>query len=400
MKKLIYIIILFFVVVLTPFDSVDASEWTQGNDYYMAGDCYMVDTPAEADATHVYTLNPDHTNNLNQAYYNNWQRQARCDELQFHVDHNTTLTRLNTWLREIAIGWYQNIGGSHFEGQTVSTSRHEYFLVQNGVIRRIPDWLTAMSWGLLVKDRLSIPYAHTEVFYSSISLGTPLPYSEGNFVDDMNSIWQEGSRDFSDLPERLGDEIDFFARYRSSGGMVFANCAFAYPTAYPGNPHSDLFAWDWMHLNPGCSLSDVPTNSFEEISFTADSEVLGETSSYTFMVTIGEDIDTGGAFDIGFESFGTCSSDDADDCIVNFNGSRKGTTDITAPLSIHNKTAFSYFFEEATADTHSVTIHGIVNPTVSSGPYRAYLEFADGSEVPPYTHNRIYSEPFNFAVSS
>lgn len=36
------------------------------------------------------------------AYYDSWGRYPRCDELQFHLDHNTPLTRLTTWLQENA----------------------------------------------------------------------------------------------------------------------------------------------------------------------------------------------------------------------------------------------------------------------------------------------------------
>lgn len=38
-------------------------------DEYAAGSCVMVNNRTEADANHVYTLNPDHTVNLNTAYH-------------------------------------------------------------------------------------------------------------------------------------------------------------------------------------------------------------------------------------------------------------------------------------------------------------------------------------------
>ncbi len=51
---------------------------------YKVGDCILVDTPSEADATHVYTLNPNFTRQMNTAYMRYFGRNARCDELQFH----------------------------------------------------------------------------------------------------------------------------------------------------------------------------------------------------------------------------------------------------------------------------------------------------------------------------
>jgi len=143
MKKIIVIsAVAVFLFVLSAHSSA-ASTWKSPyapfTDDLKAGNCTLVNTVAEKDSTHVYTLNPDNTYNLNWAYWERWRRNARCDELQFHVDHSTPISRLNSWLDEVAYGWYADIGNTHFKGQTVSTSRHEWFFVDQNGIHRIPD---------------------------------------------------------------------------------------------------------------------------------------------------------------------------------------------------------------------------------------------------------------------
>lgn len=209
--------------------------------------CILVNTPSEADATHVYTLNPDNTIQINQSYYTKWERNARCDEIQFHVDHNTPITRLNSWLDSVAYGWYANIGNTHFKNQTVSTSRHEWFYVDQSGIHRIPDILTAWSWGLLMEDRISIYSGHTDAFYKYAPLGAPLKFSEGRYVNKIHDIWKEEDRNFSTLPSRLASSI----RNNTYGySKIFSSC--------PSNCGSDtdrfcgnLLDWRWYQSNPG-----------------------------------------------------------------------------------------------------------------------------------------------------
>ncbi|PIY95469.1 MAG: hypothetical protein COY66_06760 [Candidatus Kerfeldbacteria bacterium CG_4_10_14_0_8_um_filter_42_10] len=222
-----------------------------GHDDYAAGNCIMVTTRAEADNNHVYTLNPDNTIMLNFYYSAYWSRNARCDELQFHVDHNTTGAVLINWLDSVARSWYDNIGSSHYKHQTVSTSRHEWFFVNEDGIHRIPDWLTALSWGLLINDRYSIPANHTTDFYDSVTIGAPLNFSEGQYADKIHDIWLEGDDDYSTLPERIEEEINLV----KAQANVFNTCTFSWYSAYPGNPWRNLFDWTWMLHNPGCPLA-------------------------------------------------------------------------------------------------------------------------------------------------
>lgn len=209
--------------------------------------CTLVNTAAEEDSTHVYTLNPDHTVLLNGSYFDHWQRNARCDELQFHVNHNTTRTRLRVWLRDIAYAWYNNIGNTHFNNQTVSTGDYEWFFVQNGTLRRIPDILTAWSWGLLINDRITIPREHTDDFYNLVTMEAPLNFSDGQYVDDINGVWKDGIRDYSSLPSKLAEDI----QSQISGKMIFETCTYSSGTS----PYRALLDWGWMLRNSGCALA-------------------------------------------------------------------------------------------------------------------------------------------------
>lgn len=232
----------------------EASTYIENGQPVRAGTCKMVNLRSEADATHVYTLNPDHTIKLNQAYVDNWSRNATCSELQFHVDHSTPLVRLGQWLGGVAQGWYANLKNSHFEGQTISTSTHEWFLVKDGELRRIPDWLTALSNGLMIDDRLSIPTSQTNVFYQLTTVGTPVQFSAGQYVNTISDIW-ETENDIarrnlifaSDLPSSIKGELDYF-------DANFQNCqeGNSLEGVVLNDPRSVLLDWSWKLHNPIC----------------------------------------------------------------------------------------------------------------------------------------------------
>lgn len=228
------------------------------NEVYKAGECIMVDTRSEADSSHVYTLDPGHTKQCNDKYVNNWRRNARCDELQFHVDHGTSLSRLQSWLVGVAKSWYSDIGTTHFKHQTISTSNtvnHDaaWFYVDADGIHRIYDWLTALSNGLIVGDRLSIPADHTTVFYELVTIGTPLGFNDGQYATKIDTIWHEEDRDFSILPTPMADELNYYV-IESSSQSVFEECQL-YCRPYVDG-HAALLDWDWMQRNPGCPLAD------------------------------------------------------------------------------------------------------------------------------------------------
>jgi hypothetical protein len=258
MKKISFGIAICIFVLFPLFQPAQANTWKSPSypytDDLVVGNCTLVDTLAEADDTHVYTLNPDNTTQLNRAYYEHWDRNARCDELQFHVDHNTPISRLTTWLDETTYGWFANIGTSHYKDQTVSTSRHEWFFINESGAHRIPDWLTALSWGLLIDDRMSI--YQTDAFYKYVTIGAPLQFAEGQFADKINAVWKDEVRDYGNLPARLGEEIkDWTLPERNSYMNAFESCEF--DLGRRGfNPHDNLLDWSWMLSNPGCPLAD------------------------------------------------------------------------------------------------------------------------------------------------
>lgn len=259
MKKLLLITALVGLGLLIG-QSVKASAWMDPSDPsqpYLAGNCSMRNVRSEALSGGVYTLNPDYTFQLNQAYLEYWNRNARCDELQFHVDHNTTRERLKTWLGSVASTWFLNPGASPYLGQTVSTSRHEWYLITLFGAHRIYDWPTALSHGLLVGDRMSISPALTDSFYANMNFLPPLHFGEGQYADKINDIWKNGDRDYSSLPARLADNIEFFVDgqyYTSqpeiSRKSVFEGCS--YSAMYPGDPYRNLLDWGWMASNSGC----------------------------------------------------------------------------------------------------------------------------------------------------
>jgi len=246
------IAVLGLIVIAQKTDAATYLDPTDPTQSYQAGDCAMVSTRVEATGGKVYTLNPDHTKLLNTAYHEYWDRNARCDELQFHVDHGTTLARLRTWLGEVAVGWYKNVGATHFKNQTISTSRHEWFYIDEDGAHRIPDWLTALSWGLLIEDRLSIWPVNTNNFYNNVTIAEPLYFSDGHYADKISGIWKNNDRDFSLLPSRLAEEIETVVRQSNA----FTACTFSWYSAFPGNPWDNLLDWSWMLHNSGCPLAD------------------------------------------------------------------------------------------------------------------------------------------------
>lgn len=229
------------------------SPYDSSSPYTIAG-CTMVNTKAEMDSSHVYTLAPDVLYTLNNSYHELWNRNARCDELQFHASHSTSNERLRVWLIDVAKGWFRNIGSSHFKGQTVSTSRHEIFFIDGNGAHRIYDWPTAMSWGLLIGDRVSISSVLTEPFYDSVKFAAPLSFTDGLYRDAFHDVWRDGERDLTAFPGRMADEIEMLMGDEDNVQLttreVFKDCDYVYSS--PGDPYGALFDWGWMDLNEGC----------------------------------------------------------------------------------------------------------------------------------------------------
>jgi hypothetical protein len=173
-----------------------------------AGNCTMVNTEAEKSVTTVYTLNPDHTRSLAYQYRNVWHREARCDELQFHVDHNTTINCLRLWLIEVEKERYRNMGTSIYNGQTMSTPRYDWFLIKDGKRYHIPDLPTAYAWGLLVQDRISVSSFLTDYFYEHVEDGGALNYTDGQYFEQIDDVWRNLNFSQSTFPTRLQEELE------------------------------------------------------------------------------------------------------------------------------------------------------------------------------------------------
>lgn len=257
MVKIGFLSLFILVQFLFSAGQISAKEWPDPNNPYTqpykVGKCVLVDTKSEMDSKHVYTLNPDYAGKIGKEYQSRWLRDARCDELQFHIDRNTSLSRLNLWLDNIAAGWYKNIGKTHFKNKTVSTTKSEWFYVDGQGMHRIPDWLTGLSWGLIIGDRISIPVAHTDAFYKNAPISSALRFEDGKYAKKIKSIWKNNNRDFSNLPKSMDKEITLVLKEAN----VFEACGFSWYSAYPGNPWKALLNWDWMKRNPKCPLASL-----------------------------------------------------------------------------------------------------------------------------------------------
>ncbi len=255
------LLIVFFIAGLLLIGShahaVTYPSWDGKSDLEVA-DCILVTTSAEADSTHVYTLNPSNTQKISDAYLQYWGRVPRCSELQFHVDHNTTILRLKSWLASVSAGWFNNLRSSPYNNQTVSTANNEWFFIKDGVARRIPDILTGWSWGLMMSDKKSIPATVNSLFYKYAAIGAPLPFSGGIFASEIHAIWKDGKRDYSALPSKMATEISNAALGVSPSGeptvKIFSDCTFG-GSRYRGDPWPNLVDWSWMLRNPGCALA-------------------------------------------------------------------------------------------------------------------------------------------------
>ncbi len=243
MRRLVIIVsAMLFVLSLAVSPSVLLSAPQTGLTGNRIGGCAMVAKRAEAGPSTVFTKNIRHARSVNQAYQRIWGRNARCDELQLHENRSTKITDLYNWLRAIALARYRSIGTSSLEGRTVSTARHEWFLVQRGVLRKIPDWPTALAWGLALSQRTSIPAGMTEAFYGSVTVGEPLRFADGPYMRTVEALWKRRSQDFTALPLAVASEVMRLVREAdifNTNRYEPRNAAFA-----------RLLDWRWLTGNP------------------------------------------------------------------------------------------------------------------------------------------------------
>src|SRR5690606_14393741 len=118
----------------------------------MTNGCVLTPDPAQKNAHTVYTLNISLTQDIDRAYYEWWGRYARCDELQFHAEHNTPWARVNSWLSKTQIQRYKDhvYTGGLFKTHAQGTfSDAKIWRIINGKRQRVYDWPTQMAWGFL-----------------------------------------------------------------------------------------------------------------------------------------------------------------------------------------------------------------------------------------------------------
>lgn len=122
-----------------------------------------------------------------------WNRDARADEITFHRTHNTSIQRLEDWVRSIRKNL--NVNGryriSTLEGQTVSTQQlatfpdgGKMYLIQNGQRHRVYDIPTALAFGLEWGDRISLPQdgPHLNYILNAFPEGAPLNIANGPYA--------------------------------------------------------------------------------------------------------------------------------------------------------------------------------------------------------------------------
>ncbi len=85
--------------------------------------------------------------NYDNLYLEYFGRQARCDELEFHLQHNTSHEDLITWMMEQEdYTWWSNLITT-YEGEAIygSVSKDVYY-VKDGLLYSVPDLMTAYAW--------------------------------------------------------------------------------------------------------------------------------------------------------------------------------------------------------------------------------------------------------------
>lgn len=213
------------------------------------GDCTLVNDKSQASDTQVYTLSPSDVVSIYYKYFQYFRRPARCEELQFHVDHNNSVKKVEKWLLKTVTN---RIKSGYYNGNTVVTkTRSEWFWVENNVAHRIPDWLTGLSNGFIISDHILLSATLSNLFYHNVAIGAPVAFGDGAYADKITSIWKNGDRDYTSLPQRLAEEISL----RESKSNVFTQCVYRSYYSYDQRYEVSL-DWSWMLHNPGCILAD------------------------------------------------------------------------------------------------------------------------------------------------
>lgn len=254
MKKLLILLPLFLVAVLVAPKAADAvyidSVTHEPITLDYGHNCTLTPNPSEKSSTIVYTLNIALTNRINYEYYKYWGRYARCDELQWHAEHNTEFNRLTRWLQQVQIQRYNN---HEYDGlfRTDDIRRgadpvYATWRLINGKRQRVYDWPTQIAWGYVWEDGRGVPNELIEYFYAAYPEIEPLQYSEGPYIEQFNDAWHNFNPNV-DMPQRLLDEV-IANGFNSNRYFFFRNpCDWgSHGCGYLGHGYSG----GWTLLNP------------------------------------------------------------------------------------------------------------------------------------------------------
>lgn len=156
----------------------------------------------------------DEVNNINNIYREIRGNNARCDELDFHVQHVTPHDVLRNWLTEtlgikVLSASVVNVNVGDLEGKTIlDRSNGKLYLIKDGARHWAPDVLTMASHGLIYEDGIVLENYQV----SSIVLGYQLKYWEGKYYRTIEVVLREGNKEaIRFLPARLNEEVEKLA---------------------------------------------------------------------------------------------------------------------------------------------------------------------------------------------
>ncbi len=184
---------------------------------------------------------------INSIYNFWWGRDARADEISFQQSHNTSIWRLENWVRSVRTNL--NLGGkyqtSELEGQTVSVPRAQgggMYLIQNGQRHRVYDYPTAVAFGLNYTDRVSLPndVPHLNYILNAFPEGEALQFGEGQFADYVHQMWNNNRTEVT-------EESPFFNEFLTDSVCLLtsSDCPEWESPGISSQLHS-LFDWSFL----------------------------------------------------------------------------------------------------------------------------------------------------------
>lgn len=221
-----------------------------------AGLARVSDSEKNSQTVKARTL--DEVRNINRLYFNEWGRDARVDELQFHVDHVASHAVLTAWLEDnpqapctlYNAACRYNVGTEQIDrlaGHTVSTDAHEFFFIKDGKRWVIPDFPTMNAWGLLFNDRWSTIGPATAYLKSHYPLGGTLNYADGVYHDEIQTYWS--GRDGNAVPETLPEAMqDLFVQTMDSN-VIYGDwhwLGVQTSSSWVGYSYNNLLDWSYL----------------------------------------------------------------------------------------------------------------------------------------------------------